>query len=192
MDGGEWVGVTLTADEVGGKDLDTRSASKRLNLSDHFLSNSSIFFSEDFSTVFLDLVADGLSFLTFFSGTDSGGEDTETLSLTAPITATVDGSTKVPSLEGHESSAFLASRFSFFSLYEGVANCIFCSGVRSKQNLQSLVGESTHVSVPFFLSLYLAQKACPSKLAIAWPQLPLFCPGEDMMIYKISTLRVSI
>ena len=35
-DGGEWVGVTLTADEkVGGKDLDMRSATRRLNLSDH-------------------------------------------------------------------------------------------------------------------------------------------------------------
>ena len=81
VEGGEWVGVTLiTNEKIGGKDLDMRSASKRLNLSDHFLSNSSIFLS----VVFLDLVADGLS-LTFFSGTDSGGEDTETLSLTVPI-----------------------------------------------------------------------------------------------------------
>ena len=63
--------------------------SKRLNRSDHFLSNSSIFLSVDLSTVFLGLVAEGLSFFAFFSGTDSGGEDTETLSLTAPITKTV-------------------------------------------------------------------------------------------------------
>ena len=46
----------------------------------------------------------------------------EGLSLTAPITDTVAGSTKVPSLEGEESSAFLASRFSFFNLYDGVAS----------------------------------------------------------------------
>ena len=117
VEGGEWVGVTLTADEkVSGKDLDMRSASKRLNLSDHFLSNSSIFLSVDLSTVFLDLVTDFFPFLTFFLCTDSGGEDTETLSLTAPITDTVDGSTKVPSLEGDDSSAFLAPRFSFLSL----------------------------------------------------------------------------
>ena len=50
------------------------------------------------------------------------GRNTETLLLTAPITDTVDRSTKVLSFEGDESSAFFASRFSFFSLYEGVAS----------------------------------------------------------------------
>ena len=71
----------------------------------------------DFSTVFLDLEVDGLSFLGFLSGTESGEEAMEVVSLTAPTKVV-----KVPSLEGEESSALLASRFSFFSLYEGVAS----------------------------------------------------------------------
>ena len=53
----------------------------------------------------------------------------EAVSLTAAITVTVDGLTKVPSLPGEESSAFLASRFSFFNLYEGVASCAFAQGL---------------------------------------------------------------
>ena len=91
---------------------------RRLNLSDHFWSNSSIFLSVDFSTDFLDFEVDGLSFLGFLSG----GEETEGVSETGAITDTVDGSTKVLSFEGEENSAFLASRFSFFNLYDGVAS----------------------------------------------------------------------
>ena len=72
----------------------------------------------DFSTVFLDfdgLEVDGFSFLGFLSGTVSGREVIDADSLTAPITDTVAGSTKVPSLL-EESSAFFASYFSFFNL----------------------------------------------------------------------------
>ena len=119
IDGGECAGVTFTADEkVGGKLFDNHNSSRRLNLSDHFWSNSPIFLSVDFTTDFLDFEVDGLSFLGFLSG----GEETEVVSETGAITDTVDGSTKVLSLEGEESSAFLASRFSFFKLYDGVAS----------------------------------------------------------------------
>ena len=64
---------------------------------------------------FLALDVEGLSFLAFFSGTTLGGEARVPASLIAPITATVDGSTKVLSLLGVDSN-FLASRYSFFSL----------------------------------------------------------------------------
>ena len=118
--GRECDGATFTVEEkVGGKLLDISSASKQLNLSDHFWSNSSIFLSvADLSTDFLDFEVVGLSFLSFLSG----GEETTGVSETGAITDTVAGSTKVLSLEGEETSAFLASRFSFFNLYDGVAS----------------------------------------------------------------------
>ena len=118
-DGGECDGATFISEEkVGGKLFDNSNASRRLNLSDHFWSNSSIFLSVDLSTDFLDFEVDDLSFLGFLSG----GEETEGVSVTGAITDTVDGSTKVLSFEGEESSAFLASRFSVFNLYDGVAS----------------------------------------------------------------------
>ena len=35
-----------------------------------------------------------------------------------------------------------------------------------------------------FLSRNLAHLKWPSKLAITWPHMPRFCPGEDMMVDK--------
>ena len=134
------------------------------------------------STDFLVLAVEGLSFLAFFSGTGVGGEDNVPVSLTAPISATVEGSTKVLSLPPHASL--------FFNLY-GVASWACCSGIKTIQNLHSVCGLSTHGSFPLPLSLQHVQKACPSKLAKAWPQLPLFCPSEDMLIYTLSKICVS-
>ena len=91
------------------------------------------------SVGFLDLEEDGSSFLAFFSGTVEGGEETEPVSLIALTTDMIAGSTKGPSLLGVVAiSNFLASRFSFFNLYEGVASCAFCSGVKTRQNLHSV------------------------------------------------------
>ena len=36
------------------------------------------------------------------------------------------------------------------------------------------------------LSLQHAHFRWPSNNAITWPQVPLFCPGEDMMISKLA------
>ena len=89
-------GVTLTADEkVGCKVLAMSNAYNLLQRSVYFLSSSSYLVSvTDFSPDVLALEVDGLSFLAFFSGTTGVGEVTVPESLTAPITATVDGSTK--------------------------------------------------------------------------------------------------
>ena len=69
----------------------------------------------DLSEDFLTLEVDGLSFFIFFSGTTRVGEVTVPDSLTAPITATVDGSTRVLSLLSllGVASYFLASHFLF-------------------------------------------------------------------------------
>ena len=88
--------MTLTSDEKAGcKVLDNRSASSRLNRSDHFWSSSAIFvslelLSEDF------LVLEGnLSFFTFFSGgtDEEDGDLTDSFWPMTPITGTLDGST---------------------------------------------------------------------------------------------------
>ena len=101
-----------------------------------------------------------LVLLCFLFRKCSRGDETKPVSLTAPITDTVDGSTKVPSLIGvEELSNFLASRISFYSLYEGVPSWAFCSGVKIWQNLHSASGVSTHGSFPFPLSLQCAQHA---------------------------------
>ena len=94
--------MTLTADEkVGCKVLAMSSASNLLKRSAHFFSSSSYLASEtEFSADFLALDKDGLSFLAFFCRTTGVGEVTVPESLTAPITATVDGSTKVLSFLG--------------------------------------------------------------------------------------------
>ena len=61
-----------------------------------------------------------------------------------------------------------------------------CSGVRELHKEQSEVSLSaTQGSSPFPLSRQRAQKTCLSKLAIAWPQLPLLYPGEDIMFYTL-------
>ena len=44
-------------------------------------------------------------------------------------------------------------------------------------------------SVPFPFSLHRAQKEWPSKLAIACPQLPLFCPGDDIVVYSYVEIK---
>ena len=124
--------VSCTA---GWNDLAISKASSLLKQSVHFLSSSSYLESEetvaDVSKHFLALEVDGLSFLTFFSEKTGVGEVTINESLTAPIMATVDRSTRALSLLSLPgvASNFLASRFSFLSLYEGVASWANCSGV---------------------------------------------------------------
>ena len=133
-----------------------RRASKQLNLSDHFWSSSSIFLSvADLLLVgFLDLEVEGLSFFVFFSETAAGGDEIDPVSLTAPITEMVDGSTKVLSLIGvEELSNFLASCFSFFGLYESVASWAFCSGVQTMQNLHYMSLVFQHMGPSPFLYL---------------------------------------
>ena len=68
-----------------------------------------------------------------------------------PKTDTLDVSTSSEvSLVGAAVSAFLASHFSFFNLYEGVEIRAHCSGVKAKQNLQFVVSLfSTQGSVPY-------------------------------------------
>ena len=44
-------------------------------------------------------------------------------------------------------------------------------------------------SSPFPLSRQRAQYECPLKLAIAWPQLPLFCPGDDIIFYTLLEIK---
>ena len=116
--GGEWDGGTLIeAQKVGWSDgwrvLAIRSASSLLKRSVHFLSSSSYLDClTDFSAGFLDFEEDGLSFLTFFSGTTGGGDEVVAEAETGPMTATEEGSTSVLSLVGVASN-FLASLFSF-------------------------------------------------------------------------------
>ena len=100
---------------------------------------------------------EALSFLTFFSGGVTEGEDLTAPCLsTAPNTVTADGSTSDSvSLDGVDSS-FLASRMSFFILYEGVASCTRCSGEKLLQIAHSISGFSTQGSLPFPLSLQRA------------------------------------
>ena len=96
-------------------DFAIRSASSLLKWSFHFLSSSSYFESSTDLSDFLDFEEEGLSFLTFFSGTTGGGDEAIAVPDTGPMTATEDGSTRVLSLEGVDSN-FLASLFSFLSL----------------------------------------------------------------------------
>ena len=159
--------VSCTA---GWKDLGISKASSLLKWSVHFLSSSSYLESvANLSEDFLALEVDGFSF--FFSGMTGVGEATVPNSLTAPITATVDRSTRVLSLLSllGVASNFHASHFSFLSLYDGVASWANCSGVKARQNLQSFAGVSMHGAFP--LSLQRAQNECPSKLAIRAPLL---------------------
>ena len=129
---------------------------------------------------FFDLVG-GLSFLGFFSG---GAGDLSALGpLTTPITETLEGSTS--SSVGWVLSTRFASLFSFLILYDGVEIWARCSGVNELHRVQSAVSLlAIHGSSPFPFSLQRAQKVCPSKIAIAWPQLPLFWPGDDI-VHKI-------
>ena len=61
--------MTLTSDEKAGcKVLDNRSASSRLNRSDHFWSSSAIFVSVELLSEDFMVLEGNLSFFTFFSG----------------------------------------------------------------------------------------------------------------------------
>ena len=65
------MGVSFMFEEkVGSKDLANRSASRRLNLSDHFWLSSAIFWSVSdlFPTGLVAFEVEGLSFFDFFSG----------------------------------------------------------------------------------------------------------------------------
>ena len=64
----------------------------------------------------------------------------------------------------------------------GVANCRICYGVNPLQIIQSFL--RTQASSPTPLSLHLAHLRWPSKLAITWPHVPRFCPGEDLIQSK--------
>ena len=129
--GGERGGVTLISEEKAGCNVfDKSKASSLFKRSDHLLTailvsvESEVFLalesvqSEDFLTL-----EDSLSFLSFFSGGTE--EEAGDLSVsgwpTTPMMDTLAGSTSSEdSLVGVAVSDFLASRFSLFSLYEGV------------------------------------------------------------------------
>ena len=129
--GGEPGGVTLISEEKAGCNVfDKSKASSLLKCLDHLLSNSANLVSVE-SEVFLALESDesedfltfagSLSFLSFFSGgTEEEAGDLSTAAWpTTPITETLAGSTSSDgSLVGV--ADFLASRFSFFNLYDGV------------------------------------------------------------------------
>ena len=122
--GGEQRGITLTSDENAGcKVLDSSKALSLLKHSDHLLSSLAILVSVELVPEdFLDLEGN-LSFLGFFSGgtEEEGGDLTVSCWPTTPMTDTLAGSTSSEdSLVGVAVSDFCASRFSFFSLYEGV------------------------------------------------------------------------
>ena len=116
--------MTLTSDEtVGCNVLDKRRASHRLNRLHHFWSGSAIFVSVELLPEDFLVLEHNLSFFTFFSGgTDEEDRDlTDSFWPTTPMTETLDRSTSSEdSWMGVADSASLASRFSFFNLYEGV------------------------------------------------------------------------
>ena len=68
----------------------------------------------------------------------------------------------------------------------GVASCSNCSGVNVLQMEQSFF--RTHRLSPTPLSLHLVHLRRPSNTAITWPQVPLFCPGNNMIISNIAEL----
>ena len=124
------MGATFTSEEkVGSKLLANIKASRRLKRSDHLLSSSANFSSvlclETFVEGDFSFLLILLSFLGFLSGGGTtAGDFTAPCSSMTPTTDPLDGSTKScsESWEG-VGSVSLASRFSFLSLYEGVANC---------------------------------------------------------------------
>ena len=85
-----------------------------------------------------------------------------------------------------EDETILFSLF-FLSLYVGVASCWICSGVKALHIGQSFL--RTQLSSPTLLSRHLAHFKWPSNIAITWPQVPLFCPGDDMMISTSVEIR---
>ena len=142
-----------------GRVLAIKSASNRLNWSDHFLSRSEILeavvevvafswsvdeeaggrLEENFADLsgLTDLEDDDdedfLVSAFFFSA--SALKPEELWPSTTPTTDTSAGSTRVElrvsiSLTGVDD---LASLFSFLSFYEGVESCAFCSGVKASQ-----------------------------------------------------------
>ena len=162
-------------------DLAKSKASSLLKRSAHLFSraeNLSSVAEERAEDDFFDLVG-GLSFFGFFSGGDLSALGP----LTTSITETLEGSTS--SSVGWLLSTRFASLFSFLILYDGVEIWACCSGVNDLHRVQCAVSLlAIQGSSPFPFSLQRAQKACPSKMAIAWPQLPLFWPGEDI-VHKI-------
>ena len=62
-------------------------------------------------------------------------------------------------------------------------------GVKPLQILQSFL--RTQLSSPTPLSRHLAYFMWSSKLAITWPQVPRFCPGDDMMVDTSVEIRRS-
>ena len=68
-----------------------------------------------------------------------------------------------------------------------MASCWTCSGVKALQIGQSFL--RTQLSSPTPLSRHLAHFKWPSNIAITWPHMPLFCPGDDMMISTSVEIR---
>ena len=113
--------MTLTSEEkTGCRVLANKSASSRLNQSDHFWSSSAILVSAELLCRFLGFRWQlFFEFLDFFSGgaDEDDGDLTVSCWPTTPITDTVDGSTSSDdSLVGVADSALLASLFPF-SIY---------------------------------------------------------------------------
>ena len=171
------------------KDLDNSIASSLANLSAHL--SSRFFKSSDEGLLLvqgfflLDLgegLGETLLFFFFPAGVVSG----LTLAFspsTLPKTLTCEGSTRVG--VGEDETIFFSLFFP--SLYVGVASCWTCSGVKALQIGQSFL--RTQLSSPTPLSRHLAHFKRPSKITITWPHVPLFCPGDDMMISTSVEIR---
>ena len=106
---------------------------------------------------------------------------------TLPSTLTCEGSTRVGA--GEDATTFFSLLLR--SLYGGVASYNTCSGVNPLLTAQSFF--RTQSSSPTPLSRQCAHLEWPSKLAITWPQVPRFCPAEDIFLEKfIETLGSKI
>ena len=86
---------------------------------------------------------------------------------------------------GEDKTIFLS--LFFLSLYVGVASCWICSDIKALHIGQSFL--RTQLSSPTPLSRHHALFKWPSNIAITWPQVPLFCPGDDMMISTSVEIR---
>ena len=171
------------------KDLDNSIASSLANLSAHLSSRFFKSLDEGLLLVLgfflLDLGEDlGESLLLFFFpvGVVSG----LTLAFSAstlPKTLTCEGSMRVG--VGEDETIFFS--LFFLSLYVGVASCWICSGVKALHIGQSFL--RTQLSLPTPLSRHLEHFKWPLNIVIMWPQVPLFCPGDYMMISTSVEIR---
>ena len=134
---------------------------------------------------------DGFSFFGFFSDTEVRGEATDTDSLTAPITDTVAGSTKVLSLLGDDSSAFLASRFFLFELVRSSKLSLLLRGQQQTELTIRSWSFNTRV-LPLSLLMTSSTEGMAIKAGHSMAAGTPFFPGDDMLFYMHSKLRLSI